>query len=85
MRAYTRRGLRRLLAGLPGQVRVHRVIYAGYDNIAARRPALGRLLRAATYALEHTPLQNLGLSHLLIFQKAGDWVSADTDGNTGVV
>ena len=70
VRAYTRRGLRRLLADLPGQVRVHRVVYAGYDNIVARRPALGRLLRAVTYALERTPLQNLGLSHLLIFEKA---------------
>jgi hypothetical protein len=70
VRAYTRRGLRHLLDGLPGRVRVHRVIYAGYDNIVARRPALGRRLRAVTYALERTPMQNLGLSHLLIFQKA---------------
>ena len=70
VRAYTRRGLRRLFERLPGRILVHRCIYAGYDNILARSPALGRLLQRTTYALERSPLQFLGLSHLLIYQKA---------------
>jgi SAM-dependent methyltransferase len=70
VRAYTRAGLLRLLEGLPGRVVTHRVIYAGYDNIVARWPLLGRVLRAATYALERTPLQVLGLSHFLVFEKS---------------
>jgi SAM-dependent methyltransferase len=69
VRAYTRRGMQRLLEGLPGRVVVWRGIYAGYDNIVAHWPALGRLLRAMTYALEQTPLQGLGLSHFLVYEK----------------
>ena len=70
VRVYTRGELRQLLEGLAGRTIVHRVIYAGYDNIVARRPALGKVLRKITYALEHTPLQAFGLSHLLIYQKS---------------
>jgi len=70
VRAYTRRGLRRLFDGLPGRIVAHRQVFAGYDNIVARRPALGRALRACSYALERTPLQALGLSHLIVFAKA---------------
>jgi SAM-dependent methyltransferase len=71
VRAYTRRGLRRLFAGLPGQIVTHRAIFAGYDHLAQRRPSLARLLRGITYALERSPLQWLGLSHWLVFSKAG--------------
>jgi len=70
VRAYTRRGLRRLFDGLQGRVVVNRCIFAGYDNIIAKAPALGRALRRASYALERTPLQVFGLSHLLIYHKA---------------
>lgn len=69
VRAYTKAGLRCLFAGLQHRVIVHRQIYPGYDNIVAHRPALGRLLRMATYALESTPLQAFGLSHLLVVEK----------------
>lgn len=69
VRAYTRKGLRRLFQGLSGSIVVHRCVFAGYDNVIARRPALGRALRAATHALERTPLQFLGLSHLLVYEK----------------
>jgi len=44
-------------------------IFGGYDNIIARAGAAGRLLRAALYALEKTPLRVLGLSHLLVVEK----------------
>jgi len=69
VRAYTRRGIEALLAGLDGAVRVPRCIFAGYDNIVERHPTLGRLLQRLTYALEATPLQWLGLSHVIVFQK----------------
>ena len=68
-RAYTRRSLRALFAALPVRVLHHGQIYGGYDNITARRPALGRALRRVLYALERTPLQILGLSHLLVLEK----------------
>ncbi|MBN1400412.1 MAG: class I SAM-dependent methyltransferase [Anaerolineae bacterium] len=71
VRAYTRRELRALLDACEGRTIVHRGVFAGYDNIVARHPRLGRLLQKASYALERTPLQWLGLSHLLVFQKAG--------------
>lgn len=69
VRVYTGHKLRALFDGLPVRVVVHRRIFPGFDNIAARRPALARLIRGLTYALESTPLQVLGLSHLLILQK----------------
>lgn len=69
VRAYTARGLRARLAGLPVRVVHHTQIFPGYDNVVRRRPALGRLLRAVTYALEATPLRAIGLSHLLVVEK----------------
>jgi SAM-dependent methyltransferase len=69
VRAYTARGLRRLFAGLPVRIVHHTVIFPGYDNVVARRPALGRVLRAITYALERTPLRMFGLSHFLVVEK----------------
>ncbi len=70
VRAYTGGDLRRLLACLPVQVVTHTQIYPGYDNVVARRPALGRLLRRISYALEQTPLRAFGLSHLLVIEKS---------------
>jgi SAM-dependent methyltransferase len=68
VRAYTGRGLQRLFAALPVRTVVHTQIYPGYDNVVARRPRLGRLLRRGTYALERTPLRHLGLSHFLVLE-----------------
>lgn len=69
VRAYTQGDLRKLITALPVQIIRHTQIYPGYDNIVARRPALGRLLRRLTYTLERTPLRVFGLSHLLILEK----------------
>jgi SAM-dependent methyltransferase len=69
VRAYTQRGLRRLLAGLPVRIIAHTQIYPGYDKVVRRRPALGRLLRRTTYFLEQTPLRIFGLSHLLVAER----------------
>ncbi len=69
VRAYTAGGLRRLFDGLPVRVVHHAQVFPGYDNIVARAPALGRALRAVTYALECTPLRIFGLSHLLVVER----------------
>ena len=69
VRAYTGHGIRKLFDGLGVRVVTHRQIYPGYDNLVARRPALGKVLRAVTYAFEHTPLRVLGLSHFLIVER----------------
>jgi len=69
VRAYTGRGIRRLFELPQARIVTHTQIYPGYDNVAARRPELGRLLRTVTYALEHTPLRRLGLSHFLVVEK----------------
>ncbi len=71
VRAYTASGLRALVAGLPVRVVHHTQVFPGYDNIVRRRPLLGRVLRAATYAAEATPLGAIGLSHLLVIEKEG--------------
>jgi SAM-dependent methyltransferase len=70
-RAYTKGGLEKITAGLPGRWVDWRVIFAGFDNVLARRPKLGRFLRSVTYMLENTWLQRLGLSHLLVLERVG--------------
>src|SRR3972149_5773784 len=69
VRAYTIRGLRTLFADQPARIITHRQIYPGYDNIVARRPALGKVLRAVTYTFERTPIRVLGVSHFLVVEK----------------
>lgn len=69
VRAYTARGLRRLFAGCAVRVVLHRRVYGGYDNLIARLGAPGRLGRDLLYALEGTPLDTWGLSHLLVLEK----------------
>lgn len=72
VRAYTTGQLKKLIAGLPVKVIKHTQIYPGFDNIVARYPALGRMLRALTHTLEQTPLRAFGLSHLLVLEKIDD-------------
>lgn len=69
VRAYSARGLRRLLDVLPVKVIAHTQVYPGFDKVAARRPRLGRWLRRVLYALERTPLRAFGLSHLLVVER----------------
>jgi ubiquinone/menaquinone biosynthesis C-methylase UbiE len=68
-RAYTRARLKKITSGLPGSWVDWTVIYPGFDNIVARKKALGATLRKITYTLEHTWLRRLGLSHLLVLEK----------------
>jgi SAM-dependent methyltransferase len=69
VRAYLPGAIRRLFRGLPGRVLVETAIYPGFDNIVARRPRLGALLRQVLYALERSPLKWFGLSHLVVVRK----------------
>ena len=69
VRTYTRRDLERLFQGLPLRVVERTVIFGAYDNMIARLPRLGRLLRAGLQALEKTPLRILGLSHFWVLER----------------
>ena len=66
---YSRRDLERLFAGLPVRLVSCRIIFGAYDNIIARAPLPGSLLRRFLQALERTPLQALGLSHVWVVEK----------------
>ena len=69
VRAYTGRGLRRLFDGLPVRIVQQRRIFGGYDNLVAKLGPLGRAIRAALHLAERTPLQVLGLSHLIVAER----------------
>ncbi|MEX0786963.1 MAG: class I SAM-dependent methyltransferase [Dehalococcoidia bacterium] len=67
-RAYTARGLRRLVERLPAEIVLHTQVYPGFDNIAARRGKLGSALQAVFHRLEGTALRAFGLSHFMILR-----------------
>lgn len=69
VRVYGRGDIRRLFAGLPVEVRVHRCVYPGFDKLAVRWPAVGWLLRRTLHALEDTPAHVFGLSHVVVAVK----------------
>lgn len=69
VRTYSHLGLVSLFVDLPVRVVHCTQIYPGYDNLNSSRPALGRLLRRVTYALEASPLTLFGISHLLVVEK----------------
>lgn len=69
VRAYTARRLRALFTDTPSRIITHQRIYGGYDNIIARLGGAGKVLRDTLYRLEGTPLDTLGLSHLLVVEK----------------
>ena len=59
VRAYTEQGIRCLFRGQPVRLVHHRASIPGFDNMAARHPALGGTLRSGLYRAERTPLQAL--------------------------
>lgn len=72
-RSYRSADIRRLWQGLPVRVVVHSYVYPGFDNIAARNPRLGSVLRRILYRAERTPMRRFGLSHFVVLQKtSGD-------------
>lgn len=71
VRVYSRRDLERLFAGLPVRFVRRTIVFGAYDNLIARWPRAGRLLRATLQSLERTPLNRLGLSHFWVMEKRG--------------
>jgi SAM-dependent methyltransferase len=69
VRVYSRGDLERLFAGLPLRAVQRTVIFGAYDNVIARSPTLGRLLRSVLQFLEKTPLRWFGLSHFWVLEK----------------
>src|SRR3972149_3692803 len=60
VRAYTPRQLDELFGGLPVRVVSRTVLFGAYDNIPARGPRLGRILRGLLAFLQRPPLRALG-------------------------
>ena len=69
VQVYTRRDLEKRFAGLPVRIIRRTIIFGAYDNIIARFPALGRLVRSLLHFLERTPLRIFGLSHFWVLEK----------------
>ena len=69
VRAYTGAGLRGLFRDQPVRLLHQSVIYPGFDNVVARRPALGQVLRRVLYTLENTSLRTFGLSQFLVLER----------------
>lgn len=81
VRTYTTRGLRRLTRGLPLRLVSHTRIFGGYDNIIRRLGPLGRLIRAALQGAEATPLNYLGLSHLMVLERTPELAGPTAPGS----
>jgi SAM-dependent methyltransferase len=69
VRVYSKKDLLALFEDLPVRILEHRIIFGAYDNIINRLPRLGSGLRMILQNFERTPLQVLGLSHLLVIEK----------------
>lgn len=68
-RTYLWQDLSRLWRDLPLTLVVRSIVFPGFDNVAARSPGIGGLLRNFAYRLEGTPLRNLGISHFVILKR----------------
>jgi SAM-dependent methyltransferase len=69
VRIYTARDLQRLVAGLPLRLVQKTVLFGAYDNIIARFPGPGRMVRGLLQFLERTPLRVFGLSHFWVLER----------------
>jgi SAM-dependent methyltransferase len=69
VRVYTGRDLERLFAGLPLRVVSRTIVFGAYDNIIARFPRPGRILRTVLQWLERTPFKIFGLSHFWVLER----------------
>ena len=69
VRTYTTRALMTLISELPVIVVHHSRIFGGYDNIEARWPSFGKILKKTLYSAEGTPAAVFGISHLLVLEK----------------
>jgi ubiquinone/menaquinone biosynthesis C-methylase UbiE len=71
VRAYLVGDIRRITRGLDAETVEHGYVFPGFDNIAARSPALGAVLRRVLYFIEGTPLRAFGLSHFVVLRRRG--------------
>lgn len=69
VRVYTKRGLLRLFDDLPARVVHHSRIYGGYDNLVPRFGKPMIVVKNLLQAMENTPFDTWGLSHLLVVEK----------------
>ena len=69
VRVYSSGDLFELWEGLEVKIVEKRVIFGAYDNIIARYPSFGRILRSVLQWLEGTPLKFFGLSHYWVLEK----------------
>jgi SAM-dependent methyltransferase len=69
VRVYSRRDLERLFMGLPVRFLQRTVIFGAYDNIIARWPKIGKVMREILQGFERTPLRVFGLSHFWVVEK----------------
>jgi SAM-dependent methyltransferase len=70
VRAYRARDVQRLLRGLPLRPVRRSILFGAYDNLIARWPAFGTILRTVLQAMERTPLAAFGLSHVWVLEKS---------------
>jgi len=66
---YTQNDLKQHFANLPVKIVTRTIIFGAYDNIIARWPKLGKLIRRILQWLERTPLRCFGLSHFWVVEK----------------
>ena len=78
-RAYRYHDWARLVRGTPLRIIDHNYVYPAFDNIEARVPWLGRVVRAACYRTEGTALRRFGLSHLVVLRR-DDATAPDAEG-----
>jgi SAM-dependent methyltransferase len=69
VRIYSSASLGKLFGGLPVRQVRQTIIFGAYDNIIARKPGLGKILRRVLQTLERTPLNFFGLSHFWVVEK----------------
>jgi hypothetical protein len=69
VRVYSGADLQQLFTGLPVRIIQRTIIFGAYDNIIARWPRPGNVLRGLLHWLEKTPLRALGLSHFWVVEK----------------
>jgi len=71
VRVYSTGDLQKRWEGLDIRIVEQQVIFGAYDNIIARHPRFGSLLRSFLHWLEGTPLQFFGLSFFWVLEKPG--------------
>jgi SAM-dependent methyltransferase len=72
VRIYTRRGIKKLFAGLDVEFVTCSHIYPGFDNVATQHPSIGRMLQRLTDLAEQTALRAFGISHFMVVRKRSD-------------